>query len=532
MKKFIGLIFAFLLCFGSAIGLSACEFGVDPDDGMPCVVTFTYGEETYTIDVQYNREWSIPAEQIPTKEGYVFQGLFNEEHGGVPYASATGASVGVYPTKRNLVLYPQFTPILYTLQLNYGEFPERQDTVSVQGVDPIPSLPGNLFIQSKPWIYFEGWYTEEGRGGTQVADKEGASTLNAVALFADREDLTLTLYAGYSIEEYELTFLSETDEVLQTVQVEHGTPFAEIAPKIEYGDRTIVAWRSAEGSAEFNGEVNRIQRFYPFTYQLKISFEGAGTESCSDVYVSEGLMCTLPLPVRETQNGFLGWHDGETLHNGYLFPTKNTKLTAHWNEQITFNTNGGVEMASVTVETGSTLTLDTPTREGYNFHSWSYVDERGERGTFVSGATVVNQNLTLEANWTYKSVSYTSSDREDKIHDDGEWTKDWIDISQLNVFLNAGYKLSFYIEVDLKEKNDGYQELYLCNADGTHLGGKDAYEHGGSSKNTSWGTARFTVTLYGNQCTSTMTMRYGAHGNLEDDWYLGQCRITVTVSAR
>lgn len=64
---------------------------------------------------------------------------------------------------------------------------------------------------------------------------------------------------------------------------------------------------------------------------------------------------------------------------------------------MTFNSNGGSEVASQTVNAGETATEPTdPTKQGYDFVAW-YSDE--ELHNEFSFSTAINANTTLYAGW-------------------------------------------------------------------------------------------------------------------------------------
>jgi hypothetical protein len=114
----------------------------------------------------------------------------------------------------------------------------------------------------------------------------------------------------------------------------------------------------------------------------------------------------------------------------------------------------------------------------------------------------------------------------------------WDDYMSMELKLSSlktiGYtKLTFTINVDMREINDGYQEIYLYSGKGYCIWQKTNIEHGSAD----WGTRRYTVTIditavfasdtsyYGSIC-----LGYGANGALEDTWRRGQASVTVTAS--
>lgn len=75
------------------------------------------------------------------------------------------------------------------------------------------------------------------------------------------------------------------------------------------------------------------------------------------------------------------------------------------NYTVSFNTNGGNSISSVTVAAGNAIgNLPTPTKSGYRFDGW-YLES--SYSTKVSANTVVNSNITLYAKWVSSSSTQT-----------------------------------------------------------------------------------------------------------------------------
>ena len=157
---------------------------------------------------------------------------------------------------------------------------------------------------------------------------------------------------------------------------------------------------------------------------------------------------------------------------------------------------------------------------GYVFVEQVFIPATGH--SFVDGSC---ENCTVKT-----KITYDSGYEQKKIDASNEYTYDTFNLNDMAEFFTSDYSIAFNIQVYMKEEDAGYQEIYLCNKDGTHLTGNGAYEYGGSGdayKTSTWVT--FNWTLSGNQCTTTMNMRYGAHGSGSDDWYRSRAIITATV---
>jgi len=85
---------------------------------------------------------------------------------------------------------------------------------------------------------------------------------------------------------------------------------------------------------------------------------------------------------------------------------KVTKVTPSY--MVTYNANGGsVSPASETVNAGSSIVLSAPTRNGYTFNGWYTASSGGTKVGNAGASYTPSGNVTLYAQWTATSTSYT-----------------------------------------------------------------------------------------------------------------------------
>ena len=135
-------------------------------------------------------------------------------------------------------------------------------------------------------------------------------------------------------------------------------------------------------------------------YTITFDTQGGNTIESIKVKVNE----TLVLPKNPEKEGyiFLHWVDEEDkpVSNNFKV-TKDMKLIAKWAEPtqevvtVSFNTDGGNTISSITVIKGEKITLpENPTKEGYNFKEWVY-----ENGEQFKTEAIIEENITLKAIW-------------------------------------------------------------------------------------------------------------------------------------
>ena len=135
------------------------------------------------------------------------------------------------------------------------------------------------------------------------------------------------------------------------------------------------------------------------TYAVTLNTNGGTIADGKDVTgYTYGVGATLPTDVTRTGYTFKGWYDNENLTGSPVTAiggaeTGNKEYWAKWEINqytITFDTNGGSEIAPITQDYGTKITApDNPTRKGYTFKGWD--KEIPE--------TMPAENITITARW-------------------------------------------------------------------------------------------------------------------------------------
>ena len=179
----------------------------------------------------------------------------------------------------------------------------------------------------------------------------------------------------------------------------------------------------------------------PTPEQFTVTFDSNGGSEVPSQAIESGKMATMPENPTKNDCEFLGWFADKDFNEIYRFSipvTKDITLYAKWAEKkteepskpgeiitpvqpsrprpitptptnytVTFDTNGGSEIASQTVESGKMATMpEDPTRNGYTFLGWFMDRDFNEVYRF---STPVTENITIYAKWKEKSHSSSSS---------------------------------------------------------------------------------------------------------------------------
>lgn len=151
---------------------------------------------------------------------------------------------------------------------------------------------------------------------------------------------------------------------------------------------------------------NRIRKI--IMKQSTLTFETNGGSSISDMLVFDATGINLPDNPTKQSYIFAGWfNDAEltVLFNFYAGITANKTIYARWipGATLTFNTNGGTAINSITVAYGTSITTPAnPTKQGYNFTGWYSDIALTAPFNFGLGITV---DTTIYAKW--EVVEYT-----------------------------------------------------------------------------------------------------------------------------
>ena len=220
---------------------------------------------------------------------------------------------------------------------------------------------------------FKGWYDNENLTGSPVTAIGGAETGNK------------EYWAKWEINQYTVTVKPENGKADIIITQDYGTPIT--APTLTREGYTFKGWDKEipETMPAENITVKAQWKINPYT----ITFDTNGGSEIAPITQDYGTEITAPDNPTRKGYTFKGW-DKEIPET---MPAENITVKAQWEINqytITFDTNGGSEIAPITQDYGTEITApDNPTRKGYTFKGWD--KEIPE--------TMPAENITITARW-------------------------------------------------------------------------------------------------------------------------------------
>ena len=288
---------------------------------------------------------------------------------------APGASVPADVTE----LTVQWTAPTYavTLNTNGGTINNGNVTGYTYGVGA--TLPTDV---TRTGYTFKGWYDNENLTGSPVTAIGGAETGNK------------EYWAKWEINQYTITFDTNGGSEIAPITQDYGTEITAPADPTRKGytfkgwDKEIPETMPAENiTVKAQWEIN----------QYTITFDTNGGSEIAPITQDYGTEITAPADPTRKGYTFKGW-DKEIPET---MPAENITVKAQWEINqytITFDTNGGSEIAPITQDYGTEITAPAdPTRKGYTFKGWD--KEIPE--------TMPAENITVKAQWEINQYTIT-----------------------------------------------------------------------------------------------------------------------------
>ena len=302
------------------------------------------GSEIAPITQDYGTE--ITAPDNPTRKGYTFKGWDKEIPETMPV--------------ENITVKAQWEINQYTITFDTNGGSEIAPITQDYGTEI--TAPDN---PTRKGYTFKGW------------DKEIPETMPAE---------NMTVKAQWKINQYKITFDTNGGSEIAPITQDYGTEITTPDNPTRKGytfkgwDKEIPKTMLAENiTVKAQWEIN----------QYTITFDTNGGSEIAPITQDYGTEITAPDNPTRKGYTFKGW-DKEIPKT---MPAENITVKAQWEINqytITFDTNGGSEIAPITQDYGTKITApDNPTRKGYTFKGWD--KEIPE--------TMPAENITITARW-------------------------------------------------------------------------------------------------------------------------------------
>ena len=290
-----------------------------------------------------------------TRTGYTFKGWYdNENLTGSPVTAIGGAETG------NKEYWAKWEINQYTITFDTNGGSEIAPITQDYGTEI--TAPDN---PTRKGYTFKGW------------DKEIPETMPAD---------NITVKAQWGINQYTITFDTNGGSEIAPITQDYGTKITAPANPTRKGytfkgwDKEIPETMPAENiTVKAQWEIN----------QYTITFDTNGGSEIAPITQDYGTKITAPANPTRKGYTFKGW-DKEIPET---MPAENITVKAQWEINqytITFDTNGGSEIAPITQDYGTKITAPAnPTRKGYTFKGWD--KEIPE--------TMPAENITITARW-------------------------------------------------------------------------------------------------------------------------------------
>ena len=315
----------------------------------------TYGTGSAVTDMKPHNNILTLRGALFTRAGYTQVGWSTVDGGEKVYDFKD-----IYTKNEALTLYPVWNTNKYTITFDTNGGSEIAPITQDYGTEiTVPDNP------TRKGYTFKGW------------DKEIPETMPAE---------NITVKAQWEINQYTITFDTNGGSEIAPITQDYGTEITAPDNPTRKG-YTFKGW-DKEIPEAMPAENIKVKAQWEIN-QYTITFDTNGGSEIPPITQNYGTEITAPDNPTRKGYTFRGW-DKEIPKT---MPAENIKVKAQWEINqytITFDTNGGSEIAPITQDYGTQISApDNPTRKGYTFKGWD--KEIPE--------TMPAENITVKAQW-------------------------------------------------------------------------------------------------------------------------------------
>ena len=323
----------------------------------------TYGAGSAVTDMKPHNNILTLRGALFTRAGYTQVGWSTVDGGEKVYDFKD-----IYTKNEALTLYPVWNTNKYTITFDTNGGSEIAPITQDYGTEiTVPDNP------TRKGYTFKGW------------DKEIPETMPAE---------NITVKAQWEINQYTITFDTNGGSEIAPITQDYGTEITAPDNPTRKG-YTFKGW-DKEIPEAMPAENIKVKAQWEIN-QYTITFDTNGGSEIPPITQNYGTEITAPDNPTRKGYTFRGW-DKEIPKT---MPAENIKVKAQWEINqytITFDTNGGSEIAPITQDYGTQISApDNPTRKGYTFKGWD--KEIPE--------TMPAENITVKAQWEINQYTIT-----------------------------------------------------------------------------------------------------------------------------
>ncbi|MDR1299037.1 MAG: InlB B-repeat-containing protein [Oscillospiraceae bacterium] len=382
----------------NATGIDTEVFSItintEPPLPQPHEVTFESNGGT-TVDAQTVTDGDTAAEPAePTRAGYDFDGWYTDDG---TFADEYDFAM---PVTGDFTLYAKWDATVYSISYDLAGGENNAANPDSYTVNTLPVMLEDATLDD---YTFTGWVWE----GVSSGDDDTYNTI-AVGTTGD-----VSLRATWSAAEYEITYtLNGGDNHIDNPAGYTVEDFPIVLGEPTRDGYDFAGW-TYSGSpitqidAPSTGPIVLVANWTAINYA--ITYVTDGDPVADGAYTIETGAAALAAPGDRLGYDFDGWYDnagftGEAVETIEVGEIGDKEFYANWTPieyTITYNVNGGADIADGTYTIVSGAALETPAaRANYTFNGW--YDNAGLTGTAIEAIDVGSTgDIELYASWTY-----------------------------------------------------------------------------------------------------------------------------------
>jgi len=336
---------------------------------------------------------AMPSATAPIKNGYLFDGYYDQIDGGTQYYSSTMEGARVWDKDGSSNLYAKWTPA-YTVSFN------SQGGGSVSSLEGVRqgSKIGEPSAPTRNGYAFDGWFKDSSCVAAWDFDVE---TINS----------NITLYAKWVVA-YTVEFDSQGGSNIAALEgIRQGSKITAPTAPTRTGYVFQGWYKDSDYTTEWDFSVDTVETTVKLVakwgvaiYTVSFNSQG-GTEVTPITNILYGTKISEPVSPTRDRFVFGGWYRDSSYVQRYYFTTdvvtSSMTLHAKWflPHTVSFDSQGGSIVEDITDITHGDLIPEplAPAKSGYAFDGWHKQSNCVEQWYF--NADVITSDMTLYAKW-------------------------------------------------------------------------------------------------------------------------------------